>query len=66
MSRTENSGKAASRFSRRGFLAGKIIGQLYAREQTELTKFSLVNRTPPYLPPDPLRYLGINLYKRFF
>ncbi len=47
-------------------LAGKIIGQLYAREQTELTKFSLVNRTPPYLPPDPLRYLGINLYKRFF
>jgi len=45
-------------------LAGKIISQLYAREETELTKVRLVNRTPPYLPPEPWRYLGIQLVKR--
>lgn len=46
-------------------LAGKIISQLYAKEETELTRLLVVNRVPPYLPPEPLRYLGIKLYEKF-
>lgn len=47
-------------------LAGKAIAELYAGEDTELTGFYCVNRTPPYLPPEPLRNIGFHLYKRFF
>lgn len=46
-------------------LAGKIIGQLYAGEDTELTRFYCVNKTPPYIPPEPFRKIGFHLYKRF-
>ncbi|MCP4757242.1 MAG: FAD-dependent oxidoreductase [Proteobacteria bacterium] len=46
-------------------LAGKIISQLYAGDETELTRFYCVNKTPPYMPPEPLRNIGLNLYKKF-
>jgi glycine/D-amino acid oxidase-like deaminating enzyme len=46
-------------------LAGKIISQLYAGEETELTRFARVNKTPPYLPPEPFRKIGYHLYKKF-
>jgi glycine/D-amino acid oxidase-like deaminating enzyme len=46
-------------------LAGKIISQLYAGEDTELTRFFCVNKIPPYLPPEPFRKIGYHLYKKF-
>ena len=46
-------------------LAGKIIAQLYAAEDTELTRFYCVNKTPPYLPPEPFRKIGYHLYSKF-
>ncbi len=46
-------------------LAGKIISQLYSGDDTELTRFYCVNRKPPYLPPEPLRKAGFELYTRF-
>lgn len=46
-------------------LAGKIISQLYAGEDTELTRFHCVNKIPPYLPPEPFRKVGYHLFKRF-
>ncbi len=36
-------------------LAGKMISQLYAKEDTDLTRFFLLNRKPPYIPPEPFR-----------
>ncbi len=46
-------------------LAGKIIGQLYAGEESDLTRYDCTNRVPPYVPPEPLRKIGFHLYKRF-
>jgi glycine/D-amino acid oxidase-like deaminating enzyme len=46
-------------------LAGKIISQLYAGEDTELTRFLCVNKIPPYLPPEPFRKIGYHFYKKF-
>ena len=46
-------------------LAGKIISQLYAGEDTELTRFAFVNRGIPYIPPEPARYMGLSLFKKF-
>jgi len=46
-------------------LAGKIISQLYAKEDTELTNFYCTNKIAPYLPPEPLRKVGYHLFKRF-
>ena len=46
-------------------LAGKIIGQLYANEDTELTNFYCTNKIAPYLPPEPFRKVGYHLFKRF-
>lgn len=45
-------------------LAGKIISQLYAQEDTELTRFPFVNRGLPLIPPEPARYASISLYKK--
>jgi glycine/D-amino acid oxidase-like deaminating enzyme len=47
-------------------LAGKIISELYAREETDLTKLLVVNHLPPYIPSEPLRYAGVTLYERLF
>ena len=47
-------------------LAGKIISQLYANEDTELTNFYRTNKIAPYLPPEPFRKAGYHLFKRFF
>ncbi len=46
-------------------LAGKIISQLYGKEDTDLTRFLLVNRKMPLLPPEPIRYPGLALYKKY-
>jgi glycine/D-amino acid oxidase-like deaminating enzyme len=46
-------------------LAGKIISQLYANEDTELTNFYCTNKIAPYLPPEPFRKVGYHLFKRF-
>jgi glycine/D-amino acid oxidase-like deaminating enzyme len=47
-------------------LAGKIISQLYANEDTELTNFYCTNKIAPYLPPEPFRKVGYHLFKKFF
>ncbi|MGD8761168.1 MAG: FAD-binding oxidoreductase [Desulfobacteraceae bacterium] len=46
-------------------LSGKIISQLYANEDTELTSFYCTNKIAPYLPPEPFRKVGYHLFKRF-
>ena len=45
-------------------LAGMIISQLIAREETDLTRLSIVNRSMPFVPPEPLRYTGVSIYKK--
>jgi glycine/D-amino acid oxidase-like deaminating enzyme len=42
-------------------LAGKIVAQLIAGEDTPLTRLPIVGRRPPYVGPEPLRYLGVKL-----
>jgi glycine/D-amino acid oxidase-like deaminating enzyme len=42
-------------------LAGRILAQLIAGEDTPLTQLPIVGRTPPYVGPEPLRYLGVKL-----
>jgi glycine/D-amino acid oxidase-like deaminating enzyme len=42
-------------------LAGKIVAQLVAGEDTPLTRLPIVGRRPPYVGPEPLRYLGVKL-----
>jgi gamma-glutamylputrescine oxidase len=39
-------------------VAGEIISQLYAGEDTDLTRFFLVNRPMPYIPPEPFMKIG--------
>jgi glycine/D-amino acid oxidase-like deaminating enzyme len=45
-------------------LAGQILAQLIAGEESELTKLALVNKTLPYVGHEPLRYAGVKLYER--
>ncbi|MCF8070144.1 MAG: FAD-binding oxidoreductase [Desulfobacterales bacterium] len=40
-------------------VAGKIISQLYGKEDTELTRLFFVNRKAPYIPPEPLKKIGV-------
>ncbi len=47
-------------------LAGKMISQLYAGEDSELTRFDGITKTPPYLPPEPFRKIGYHVFKKFF
>jgi glycine/D-amino acid oxidase-like deaminating enzyme len=42
-------------------LAGQIAAQLIAGEETPLTQLPIVGRMPPYVGPEPLRYLGVKL-----
>ena len=46
-------------------LAGKIISQLYAKEDTDLTRFPLINRVPPYIPPEPFRKIGFDAHIKY-
>ena len=45
-------------------LAGRILAQLIAGEQTELTRLPFVNTLPPYLGHEPIRYPGMKLYEK--
>jgi len=46
-------------------LAGKMISQLYAKEDTDLTQFFLLNTRPPYIPPEPFRKIGVDAYIKY-
>jgi gamma-glutamylputrescine oxidase len=46
--------------------AGEIISQLYAGEDTEMTRFELVNRKIPYMPPEPLKKIGFEAIVRSY
>ncbi|MCF8066953.1 MAG: FAD-binding oxidoreductase [Desulfobacterales bacterium] len=46
-------------------LAGKIISQLYAEKDTDLTRFFLLNRKPPYIPPEPFRKIGFDVHVKY-
>jgi glycine/D-amino acid oxidase-like deaminating enzyme len=45
-------------------VAGKLIAQLMAAEQTDLTRLPIVNKSLPYLGPEPFRYPVVKLYER--
>ena len=42
-------------------LAGKIVADLVAGEQTPLTDLPIVSRRMPWVGPEPVRYLGTRL-----
>jgi glycine/D-amino acid oxidase-like deaminating enzyme len=46
-------------------VAGKIINELYSRNESALTRLFLVNKPIPYSGPDPLRYLAISAYSAY-
>jgi hypothetical protein len=45
-------------------LAGRILAELIAGEQTPLARLPLVNRRMPYVVGEPLRYPLLKLYER--
>jgi glycine/D-amino acid oxidase-like deaminating enzyme len=45
-------------------LAGQILSQLMAGEDSDLTRLALVNKSMPYVGHEPLRYAAIKLYER--
>jgi glycine/D-amino acid oxidase-like deaminating enzyme len=45
-------------------LAGQILSQLIAGDESELTKLALVNKRMPYVGHEPLRYAAVKLYER--
>ena len=45
-------------------LAGQILSQLIAGDESELTQLALVNKSMPYVGHEPLRYGAIKLYER--
>ena len=45
-------------------LAGQILSQLIAGDESELTSLALVNKSMPYVGHEPLRYGAIKLYER--
>jgi glycine/D-amino acid oxidase-like deaminating enzyme len=47
-------------------LAGRILAELIAGEQTALTHLPLVGRRMPYVVGEPLRYPMLKLYERLF
>ena len=46
--------------------AGEIIGQLYAGEDTELTRFYLVNRETPCMLHELLKKIGFETLLNFY
>ena len=45
-------------------LAGRILAELIAGEQTALARLPLVGRRMPYVVGEPLRYPVLKLYER--
>ena len=45
-------------------LAGQILSQLMAGEDSDLTRLALVNKSMPYVGHEPIRYAGVKLYER--
>jgi glycine/D-amino acid oxidase-like deaminating enzyme len=45
-------------------LAGQIVSQLVAGDESELTRLALVDKQLPYVGHEPLRYAAIKLYER--
>jgi glycine/D-amino acid oxidase-like deaminating enzyme len=44
-------------------LAGRIVAELINGEETSLTRLALVNKTMPYVGPEPVRNLGAAVYR---
>ena len=45
-------------------LAGRILSELIAGDETGLTRLALVNKSMPYVGHEPLRYAAIKLFER--
>ena len=45
-------------------LAGMIVAQLVAGEESALTRLPIVGRRMPWVGPEPLRYLGVKATER--
>ena len=45
-------------------LAGRILADLVSGMETPLTRLPIVGRKPPYVGPEPVRYLGVKLVER--
>jgi glycine/D-amino acid oxidase-like deaminating enzyme len=45
-------------------LAGRIIADLIAGEESALTRLAMVNKRMPYIGPEPVRTIGSKLYRR--
>jgi glycine/D-amino acid oxidase-like deaminating enzyme len=46
-------------------LAGLILADLVAGEQSALTRLPIVDKRMPWLPPEPLRYAAVRLYEQY-
>ncbi len=46
-------------------LAGRVVADLVAGEETPLTRLAFVHKRMPYLGGEPFRYAGVKLYERF-
>lgn len=47
-----------------GILAGRILCDLYAGEHEPWRSFPFYQRRLPWIPPDPLRWIGYQVYTR--
>jgi hypothetical protein len=45
-------------------LAGMILADLVAGEETALTRLPIVGKRMPWLPPEPFRYAAVKLYEQ--
>jgi glycine/D-amino acid oxidase-like deaminating enzyme len=45
-------------------LAGRIVAEMIAGEETPLTRLAMVNKRMPYIAPDPIRTVGAKIYRR--
>ena len=48
------------------FLFGKIVSDLYAGEGKKWEKTPFLNNRLPYMPPEPLRWLGVQGYMAYY
>jgi len=46
-------------------LAGRLIAELFAGDQSEEQTYALEHAVPPLMPPEPLRWLAINALTRW-
>lgn len=46
-------------------VAGRLLSQLIAGEESDLARLPFVNRSIPYVGPEPFRYPAVKLYERF-